>query len=75
MQLITNHAIISVIRNSTELTPRARIEYILKLDMAKELSMVEVMSKVFEVEITEIIDKYNFHSEKNQALMILDNKY
>ena len=52
----------------------SQIEYICDM-LGQGAKLLEVMSKVFEVEITEIIDKYNFHSEKNQALMILDNKY
>ena len=52
----------------------SQIEYICDM-MGHGSKLLEVMSKVFEVEITEIIDKYNFHSEKNQALMVLDNKY
>ena len=52
----------------------SQIEYICDM-LGHGAKLLEVMSKVFEVEITEIIDKYNFHSEKNQALMILDNKY
>ncbi len=52
----------------------SQIEYICDM-LGQGAKLLEVMSKVFEVEITEIIDKYNFHSEKNQALMVLDNKY
>ena len=52
----------------------SQIEYICDV-LGQGAKLLEVMSKVFEVEITEIIDKYNFHSEKNQALMILDNKH
>ena len=52
----------------------SQIEYICDM-LGHGAKLLEVMSKVFEVEITEIIDKYNFHSEKNQALMVLDNKY
>ena len=52
----------------------SQIEYICDM-LGQGAKLLEVMSKVFEVEISEIIDKYNFHSEKNQALMILDNKY
>ena len=52
----------------------SQIEYICDM-LGQGAKLLEVMSKVFEVEITEIIDKYNFHSEKNQALMILDNKH
>lgn len=52
----------------------SQIEYICDM-LGQGAKLLEIMSKVFEVEIVEIIDKYNFHSEKNQALMVLDNKY
>lgn len=52
----------------------SQIEYICDM-LGHGAKLLEVMSKVFEVEVVEIIDKYNFHSEKNQALMVLDNKY
>lgn len=53
--------------NSTESVPRPRIEYILKLDMAKELSMLSKVSK------GKIARKYFIEVEKRYKELSLDS--